>query len=186
MNYELSLDLDDLVLCQKNREEGIAAYIDGQNKYLGKVYVTPRGPYSVLKEVEREFGMYRKTILQRFKSKRANLAEWYVIEGNTPLQPEEVCDFCDEVDDVLFEQDCWLDRCYHEHNTPMEDETVITYLFEGAPYKTTYGELTEGVLPHLRDLDKLANGDPTEQLTFGELSKEDIKEGLKDGSLGVF
>ena len=141
--------LEDAKLAIKNRMEGVALYIDTQNKLMGKIYVTPKGPYNVLKQVEEDFGMYRKTIIQRFKSKRPNLAEWYVIEGTTPLQPEEMCSFCDEVDDILFSKNCWMTKVNHTHDTELEGEVTIEYLFRGDAYQVTHEALLSNELPHL-------------------------------------
>lgn len=148
MDHVLAVNRDDEALVTKNRLEGIALYIDTQNKLLGKIYMTPRGPYSVLKQVELDFDMYRKTILQRFKSKRPNLAEWYVIEGNTELQVDETCKFCDEVDDFLFERDCWMTKIGHEHGTPIENNDIIEYLFKGRHHRVLFKDLDKS-LPHV-------------------------------------
>ena len=148
MKNKNQLELEDSKLALKNMRDGISEYIDTQNKKLGKIYVTPKGPFNILKRVEEVFGMYRKTIIQRFKSKRANLAEWYVIQGDTPLQPEEECSFCDEVDDVLFSKDCWMTKARHKHNTPMDDDVIIEYMFQGTEYQITRKLLLLNEFPH--------------------------------------
>lgn len=142
---------DDVKLIFKNMIEGIGEYLDNNNKKYGKLYVTPFKTYEVLKQLEEDTGLWRKTILRRFKSKRKYLAGWYVITGDLPLQPDELCLTCDAIDDLLFAEDCWLDRVVHGHDTPITEESTIEYLFKGQPFKVTYGDWLRNVRPHLNN-----------------------------------
>lgn len=146
---DASTDKEDLMLKISNRENGIRDYLDNLNKTEGRLYVTPNGPYSVLRDIENDFGLYRKTILRRCGSKRVGLSEWYVITGDTPLQVDEVCVYCDEVDDLLFGEGCWMTKVEHTHGEPLVDDDVIHYLFKGKEYTVTYGLLIDNKLPHL-------------------------------------
>lgn len=157
---ELSLDNEELLLRVKNREDGIRDYLDGVNKLEGKLYITPKGPYSSMSAIQRDFNTYRTSIKRWFESKSAIHTQWFVITGDTPLQPEEVCKYCDEVDDLLFAKDCWMTRVNHTHDTPLKDDDMIEYLFQGLPYSVTYKNLLEGKLP-LHPIVFKAAGDAT-------------------------
>lgn len=140
---------DDKKLFLKNFLEGVSDYLERNNKKYGKIYVTPHGTYEVLRKLEQDTNNYRKTLLRRFKSKRKSLSGWYVISGDLPLQPDELCLHCDAVDDMLFREDCWLDRVEHDHDTGIPGDAIIKYLYKGVEHQETFSRWKAGYRPHL-------------------------------------
>ena len=139
-----SIFVEDVQLANKNRKEGISDYLNT----LGKLWVTPEGPFATLSEVEEVTGLHRKTLLRRFKSKRVQFTDWYIISGSTELTESEVCEQCDELDDILFKEGCWLCNVEHTHGTPIEGNTKFIYLFEGLRYESTLDEWNSGLKYH--------------------------------------
>lgn len=151
------INQDDRNLFVKNMNEGIAEYIDGNNRLYGKLYVTPMGTFEILKRLEEFSGNYRKTLLRRFQSHRKSLRGWYVIVGDTPLQHEELCTQCDDLDNLLFAENCWLDKVVHncdaphDHDTPLKGDSIISYLYKGVPYSVAYGDWMNNRKPHIEE-----------------------------------
>ena len=137
--------IDDLETALRNKHNGINEYLNS----LGKLWVTPYGVFSTLKQVESATGLFRSTIISKVKSKRASLQNWYVIDGNSELSAAEDCEFCDELDDSLFYENCWLCCVEHTHNTPLKEGNKIKYLYKGNEYETTYGDWIKGYRKHL-------------------------------------
>ena len=135
------LDITTLLL---NKDDGISNYLDS----LGRLYCTPMGPYDTLKEVEELTGVYRKTLLRRFASKTENFADWYIIDGSTEITPSEDCSQCDEIDDLVFKEGCWLCGVSHCHGTALTPDTLFTYLYGSVGYACTIGNWLNGQRPH--------------------------------------
>lgn len=134
----------ELELAIRNKNEGIGEYLNS----LGKLYCTPMGPFESLKEVETLTGVYRKTLLRRFASKREVFSDWYIIDGTTEITPSEDCSQCDAIDDLIFKENCWLCRVHHTHGVETTDSTVFTYLYQGCGYASSIGNWNLGIRPH--------------------------------------
>lgn len=136
---------DDLRLAISNKAEGIRDYLNN----LGKLYVTPYGSFTSLAGIVNIVGGYHKSALRRLKSKQAKFQNWYIIDGDTDLYPAEECDYSDEVDDILFNEGCWLSHIdNHVYGTPLAGDSVITYLYKGVTFQVTYLEFISGYRPH--------------------------------------
>ena len=135
------LDIETLL---SNKDDGISRYLDS----YGKLYCTPMGPYETLKEVEELTGVYRKTLLRRFYSKTDNFSDWYIIDGTTEITPSEDCPQCDEIDDLIFPEACWLCNVSHKHGDEVTEQTVFTYLYSGVGYACNVGNWLNGMRPH--------------------------------------
>lgn len=139
---------NDLSQAMQNMAEGVTEYLDNNNRKYGKIYVSPYGVHEVLKELEKVSGEYRKTILRRFQSKRKYLEGWYVITGDLEPQPDELCLHCDEIDDMLFKEDCWLERVNHNHSDPIKGTDIMTYRYKGVEYTEMVSRWKAGYRPH--------------------------------------
>jgi hypothetical protein len=135
----------DLTLAFLNRSEGIKDYL----KSLGKLYITPHGAFSSLTDIVNEIGGYPTSILRRIKSKQTKFNNWYTIDSDTNLLPMEVCEYCDEVDDILFSEGLWYSHIEdHKYGSKIQGDSIITYLYRGKPFEVTYLEFKQGVRPH--------------------------------------
>lgn len=137
--------VEDLQLAIKNKSAGIEDYLNT----LGKLWVTPYGPFNTLNEVEKLTGLHRKSLLRKFYSKREKFAGWYIIQGDTELTPSEDCEYCDALDDELFAEGCWLCTVFHEHGKPFTDDVKFVYLYQGLKYESTIKDWNNGVKYHL-------------------------------------
>ena len=90
-----------------------------------------------------------QTYETKINSKRQIYSNWYLIDGNSPISPAEDCNSCDELDDSLFYEDCWLCHVDHVHGEPIKDTDTFTYLYKGKTYETTYGLWLEGYRMHI-------------------------------------
>lgn len=126
--------------------DGITDYLN----YTGKIYVTPFGVFSTLKEIESITGCFRTTLMRRFRNNKIGFLNWYTISGDSPLYQAELCKFTDEIDDQLFKEGCWLDNVEkHQYGTPLKDEAIIKYLYKGSTYIVTYEDFKQGYRPHI-------------------------------------
>lgn len=116
---------------------------------LGKLYITPLGIFSVLKDLEKATGVHRRTLIRRFRSTKEVYEDWFVIDNESPLTDEDLCEHCDMADNLLFAEGCWLEHVGHEHDTKLSDNDKIVYLFKGSPYQVTYNMWKQGDRPHL-------------------------------------
>lgn len=136
---------EDFATSVKNKSEGISSYLNR----VGRLWVTPYGPFNSLREIEIFTGLQRKTILRRLYSKKQKFQDWYIVDGDSPLAKAEECEQCDMIDDLLFEADCWLCSVYHIHGEEVDDEVSFTYLYKGLKFSCTLGEWNSGTRLHL-------------------------------------
>ena len=115
--------------------------------YGGKYYSTPFGVYSSFAETLEKTGIPRTTLWRRLVN--PNNHEYLMVEMDTPLLPNEMCKFCDYVDDLLFQEGCWLLNIDHDHNDNTPITTEIHYTYEFEDYTITYQDWLEGKRPHL-------------------------------------
>lgn len=139
-----TFELEDLELAIRNKDHGIREYLNS----LGKLWVTPFGCFTTLKQIQNITGLRVIQIQRKLNSKRAKYSGWYVIDGDSPLHPAEDCMYCDELDDSLFYEECWLCNVDHKHNEPLKDDDEFTYLFNGKSYTTTVGQWEQGIRLH--------------------------------------
>lgn len=135
------LTLDIAILNKKN---GIDDYL----KSLGKLYVTPFGPFTRLADIAKVSGIPLMTCLRRIKSKKKAYEDWYLIYEDCPLSSEELCKHCDKIDNMIFEEGCWLYKVYHDHSEPVTDDTLFEYSYKGYEFTCTVGDWKNGLKPH--------------------------------------
>ena len=116
---------------------------------LEKLYVTPAGTFGSMKDLRKVIDVPRRTLYGRFSNHRDTFKGWFIMDEETPLSVEDMCTYCDEVDELLFAEDCWLDCVGHIHSTAILEDDTIAYLYKGFPYQVQYGSWLRGDRPHL-------------------------------------
>ena len=116
-----------------NIEQGLLEYINKQP--IERLYVTPYGLFNHIKDITELTGVHRRTLFRMFRDKRYHYREWYIIREDTPLQPDELCKYCDMIDDLLFAENCWMVCTSHNHTETFDSYTykdvTILYLYKG-------------------------------------------------------
>jgi hypothetical protein len=131
---------------QRNLVEGIDEYL----KLLGKLIVTPKGPFSSITEAAIATDNYKTTVIRRCNSLKPEYQNWFIIEGAFGKNIAEECKYCDQLDNMLFAEDCWLENVEdHLHTSPILGSSQINYLYKGDPFKVKLSEWVDGLRPHL-------------------------------------
>jgi hypothetical protein len=119
---------------------------------LKRLYITPLGIFRSMDDLSKVVDLQRRTLYRRFKDNREAFKDWFIIRDDDDTLPplgEDLCKQCDDIDDELFAEDCWLDRVAHSHGTKLGANDTIVYLYKGEPYKITYSSWQLGARPHL-------------------------------------
>lgn len=118
--------------------------------FSSRIYMTSLGPFDSIKAIIDATGRTRMTIGRWYGFTDKKL-EWYIIDSiDTPLQPDELCEACDTIDDLFFKEKCWVVYVQHEHHTKSCD-TVVTYCYDGEDYKVNLTDWSEGIRPHKQE-----------------------------------
>ena len=136
---------EDARLHYKNMVEGIDEYL----KREGRLIVTPKGPFCTLAEAALATDSYKTTVVRRCESSKTIYQNWYFLNGISGINIAEECSYCDQLDDMLFRENCWLENVEdHLHTTPILGKSTINYLFKGLHYKITLDDWLSGCRPH--------------------------------------
>lgn len=140
---------EDARLHYKNMVEGIDEYL----RRDGRLIVTPKGPFCTLAEAALATGNYKTTVTRRCESNKPIYQNWYYLEGIKGINIAEECEYCDQLDDMLFKEGCWLENVEdHLHTTPILGSSTINYLFKGHHYQITLNDWVLGHRPHTNQL----------------------------------
>lgn len=135
----------DLIKAINNRDEGIIEYLSSQ----GDIFVSPYGIFNTMSEIARVSGEYKTTVLRRINSNKPEFQNWYVIRCDSELRPAESCIYTDTVDNILFSANCWLSHIEnHLYGNPINDDSIVVYLYKGEEYKVSYKDFINNVKPH--------------------------------------
>lgn len=130
-----------------------------------RIFNTPVGVFPKLRDVALSYGMFESNIHRRYVNPREDFVEWHVIDNPTKEQCDQAidnanslylslyeltdnCGVCNAIDDMLFEQGCWLTRVDHDHKSTELDDVVIHYSKNRKDYTVTYLQWTTGARPH--------------------------------------
>lgn len=137
---------DDDELHHRNLVEGIDEYL----RALGKLVVTPKGPFASVTEAAIATNNYKTTVIRRCNSNKPIYQNWFFMDGVLGNNIAEECEYCDQLDDMLFAENCWLENVEdHLHTNPILGSSPINYLYKGIPYKVSLEDWVAGLRPHL-------------------------------------
>jgi hypothetical protein len=146
--------------------------LDGfeQPTVIKHVYVTPDGYFPRMRDIATIFGRSKREVeYKRMKRTNPKFDGWYKITNPTVEDVERAlvevnrlyrwfhnlednCSFCNEVDDLLNKEKCWLVSTTHDCESPGQEyhEINITYSYKGTDYTVTFEEWQCGVRLHLK------------------------------------
>jgi hypothetical protein len=139
-----------------------------RNAKFTRVYNTPEGLYPSITPIAMRFGVSRGAIQRRLLNTDPTHKGWFVIHNPTKSQaeqaicnvedlllskphPEDDCELCNLVDDMIFSERCWLLQVDHDHTetTVNTNNVVIHYAFQRKDYEVSYSGWVNGERPHL-------------------------------------
>lgn len=132
-----------------------------------KIYQCPQGLYPKLIDVALKYNMFKSNVHRRFANPRESFKDWKIIYNPTEEQmllaidnantlyiekyeKEVNCPTCDFIDDLFFQEGCWVVKVIHEHHTgePTPEGCDVIYSFRGQDYKVNYNDWVSGFRPH--------------------------------------
>lgn len=133
-----------------------------------RLFNTPSGIFPKLVDVATKYNMFKSNIHRRYINPSKNFKEWFVIHNPTKEQSQEAvdnvnamytakyeeednCPVCNEIDDLIFKEGCWLLKVAHNHEDPDKNKAVIHYTFRKDDYRVPYPEWVKGSRPHLNE-----------------------------------
>ncbi len=133
----------------------------------GVVFNCPLGIYPKLIDVALRYGMFKSNIHRRYANESEDFQEWHPIYSPTEEQQIQAinnvnalyielyeesdnCPLCNEIDDLLFAEHCWVNTVRHDHASDDINNIKIYYSFRGKDYSVTYLDwVVDNIRPHL-------------------------------------